>query len=110
MITPRQLQKWIHELGFTTNTAKVPGSGYYSIIMDLAEKQAISSKQAIDAIKKLSMIITATLDNGIFTNATEQWVGDLYIYEIHDKNGGIILYSFLLNTQTQVLTINSYNI
>lgn len=106
----RQLQKLIHDLGFTTNTVKVPGSGYYAIITDLAEKQACSSKQAIDTIKKLSFAITALLDPGIFTNCNEEWVGELYLYEIHDKNGGIILYSFLLNTQTQVLTINNYNV
>ena len=105
----RQLQKLVHDLGFTTVTAKNP-NGYYTILTDLAEKQAISSKQAIDTIKKLSFAITALLDPGIFTNADEQWFGDLYLYQIHDKNGGIILYSFLLNTQTQVLTINNYNV
>lgn len=107
---PRQLQKLIHDLGFTTVTARVPSSGYYAIITDLAEKQACSSKQAIDIIKKLSFAITALLDPGIFTHIDEQWFGDLYIYQIHDKNRSIILYSFLLNTQTQVLTINNYNV
>lgn len=105
----RQLQKLIHDLEFTTVTAKNP-NGYYTILTDLAEKQACSSKQAIDTIKKLSFAITALLDPGIFTNADEQWVGELYIYQIHDKNRSIILYSFLLNTQTQVLTINNYNV
>lgn len=106
---PRQLQKLVHDLGYTTVTAKNP-NGYYAILTDLSEKQACSSKQAIDTIKKLSFAITALLDPGIFTNCNEEWVGELYIYEIHDKNGGIILYSFLLNTQTQVLTINNYNV
>ena len=105
----RQLQKLVHDLGFTTVTAKNP-NGYYAIITDLAEKQACSSKQAIDTVKKLSFAISALLDPGIFTNADEQWFGDLYLYQIHDKNRDIILYSFLLNTQTQVLTINNYNV
>lgn len=106
-MTPRQLQKLIHEIGLTTNTVKVPGTDYYTIITDLAERGPISTKNAIDKINKLSFWIRLNeRDKNLSSEAT--WVGDLYIHQMIDKSKNIIFASYLYNSQSQVLTITIY--
>lgn len=101
--------KLIHDLGFTTNTAKVPGMGYYTIIIDLAEKIERSSKFSIDLVKKLSFTITSLLATKKI-NTEEQWMGDIYLYQIQESEPlRYILYTMVLNTQTMVLTITCYD-
>lgn len=103
-MTPRQLQKIIHDLGFTTNTAKVPQTSYYTILVDLNEKEARSSKFCIDTIDKISFAMQAYTTDNIDTEVC--WVSNLYIKQVTIPF--TIFASFVLNTETQVLTITIY--
>lgn len=104
-MTPRQMQKLIHDLGFTTNTAKIPGTDYYSVTVDLAEKEPRSSKFCIDTLAKItfSMQIYTTEKLSI----QEFWTfPNLYQKVVHQGDTIVALLS--MNTDNQVLTITIY--
>lgn len=104
-MTPRQMQKLIHDLGFTTNTAKIPGTDYYTIIIDFNEKEPHSSKFCIDTIGKLTFAMQTYTTDNIDTEVC--WVGNLYIKQVTIPFS--IFASFVLNTENQVLTITIYS-
>lgn len=103
-MTPRQIQKVIHDLGFTTNTARAPHAGYYTILVDLNEKEARSSKFCIDTIDKISFAMQIYTTDKL--SVESQWVGNLFIKQIKANNQ--IFATFILNSETQVLTLTIY--
>lgn len=103
-MTQRQIQKVIHDLGFTTNSVKIPKTTYYTILVDFNEKDVRSSRFCIDTVSKITFAMKAYTTENL--NIQECWSGNLYIKQVTIPFS--TLASFVLNTEIQVLTITIY--